>query len=158
MESLVGLKSVSVSVSNPFFIVEGDFVLSKDRRKLIHYFGCSSKIVISKSIELIGDSCFMNYESLSEIFFESDCNLKGIGKGAFSHSGLKAIRIPSKVEFIGESCFYYCKFLSEVIFENDCNLRRIDELAFHHCPLRQRVRSDRHRARCSLWLESFRIS
>jgi hypothetical protein len=51
------------------------------------------------------------------LWLESDCNLKRIGKSGFSHLGLKSIRLPSKVEFIGEHCFFECESLNEVIFE-----------------------------------------
>jgi hypothetical protein len=115
--ALSGIKSVSIHSGNCFFVKEGDFVISKDKKKLIRYFGCSSRIVVPKSIEFIGEYCFVECKSLDEVIFESGCNLKRIEKGTFSRSGLKSIRIPSTVEFIGEECFSRCKFLKEVIFE-----------------------------------------
>jgi hypothetical protein len=38
--------------------MEGDFVIGKDRKQLIQYFGSWSQIVIPKSVELIGAFCF----------------------------------------------------------------------------------------------------
>jgi hypothetical protein len=117
--ALIGIESVSVCSGNQFFVVEGDFVISKDKKKLIQYLGCSSRIVVPKSIELIGEYCFSRCESLNEAIFESGCNLKRIEKWAFRFSGLNSIRIPSKVEFIGEYCFSRCRSLTEVIFEGE---------------------------------------
>jgi hypothetical protein len=128
--ALVGLKSVSISSLNPFFVVEEGYVFSTDRRKLIYYFGRFSKVVICRSIESIGLSCFYWLKSLHEIQFDSDCHLGQIDEWTFGHSGLKSIRIPSNVEFIGESCFYKCKSLNEIVFESDCKLKTIDESAF----------------------------
>jgi hypothetical protein len=120
--ALTGLKSISVTSANPFFDVEGDFVIRKDTKKLPQYFGCSSRIVVPNSIEMFGAKCFYQCESLKEVIFESGCNLKRIEKWAFRLSGLKSIRIPSKVEFIGEECFSHCKSLNEVIFEGGCDI------------------------------------
>jgi hypothetical protein len=127
--ALCGVKFVSVSSSNPFIDVEGDFVITKDKKKLLHYFGCSLRIVIPNSVEIIGERCFSE-TSLNEVIFESGCNLKGIESAAFVSTRLKSIRIPSKVEFIGEGCFSHCDSLNEVIFESGCNLTRIEKSAF----------------------------
>jgi hypothetical protein len=62
------LKSVSISASNPFFIIEGDFVCSKDKKKLIHYFGCSTEIFISKSVECIGSYSFYECKCLNKLY------------------------------------------------------------------------------------------
>jgi hypothetical protein len=131
-----GLKSVSISSSNPFFIVEGGFVFSRDKRKIIRYFGHSSSIVIPVSVEIIGDSSFSLCTSLNKIIFRSDCKLKRIDQWAFSSLAVKSIRIPSSVEFIGESCFAFSESLTEVIFEDDCQLKTVDQEAFAMCGLR----------------------
>jgi hypothetical protein len=113
--ALSGLNSVSISRSNPFFLSEGDFVLSKDKRQVIHYFGSRSRIVIGKSVEFLGISCFSECTSLIEVIFEEGCNLKRIDEYAFSHSGLKSIRIPKSVEFVGKSCFSSCNSLEVIL-------------------------------------------
>jgi hypothetical protein len=104
--------------------------MSKDRRKLIHYFGSATRIVIPKSVEFLGNRCFYECKSLKEVIFEDGCNLKRIDECAFKRSGLKSIRIPKSVEFLGKECFSECQSLSEVIFEDGCTLKRIDEGAF----------------------------
>jgi hypothetical protein len=128
--ALVGVESVSISRSNPFFMIERDFVMSKDKRRLIHYFGSSSRIAISNSVEFIVRCCFSWCESMIEVIFEDECDLKRIDEFTFSCSGLKSIQIPKSVEFIGEYCFSECHSLIEVIFEYECDLKRIDERAF----------------------------
>jgi hypothetical protein len=81
--ALVGVKSVSMSNVNPFFCAEGEMILSINEKKLIHYFGSSSRIVLPKFVEFLGEYCFCDCKSLSEVIFESDSNLKGIDKEAF---------------------------------------------------------------------------
>jgi hypothetical protein len=126
----IGLQSISVSASNPFFIVEGSLVFSKDKKQMIRYFGRSSQIVVPKSIEVISAFCFARCQSVRKVMFEPGSNLQRIDEAAFEKSGLKSIRIPSRVEIIGGSCFANCKDLTEVTFENDSKLHEIDDCAF----------------------------
>jgi hypothetical protein len=94
-----------------------------------------AKVAIPRTIEFIEEYCFYDCNSLKEVIFESDSNLKRIDKSAFSSSGLKSVRIPAKVEFIGERCFYMCHSLGEVIF---CGVGEIEigKAAFDQCPVR----------------------
>jgi hypothetical protein len=48
-------------------------------------------MVIPRTVELLGRSCFSRCESLSSVSFESDSKLKRIGSDAFSWSSLKSI-------------------------------------------------------------------
>jgi hypothetical protein len=107
--ALVGVKSVSISRSNPFFIFDGPFLKSKDGRQLLHYFGSASRIGIPNTAEIIGQYCFSECESLIEAIFEDESNLKRIDENAFSCTGLKLIRIPKSVEFLGKKCFCKCE-------------------------------------------------
>jgi hypothetical protein len=51
-------------------------VMSADKKQFIHYVGSSSEIVIPKSVECIGKSCFYWCKSLRKVIFESGSNLK----------------------------------------------------------------------------------
>jgi hypothetical protein len=128
--SLSGLKSVTVCRGNKTFVLNDDFLIEPKKERLIRFFGKGSSVLIKRSIEIISDGCFWGCESLYEVTFESDCQLKEIGKSAFYFSGLKSIRIPKNAEKIGQKCFYYCESLYEVTFESDCQLKEIGESAF----------------------------
>jgi hypothetical protein len=128
--AFIGVKSVSIRSSNPFFVGEGDFVFTKSKKMLIHYSGCASRIVVPKSVEIIGMYLFYGCQSLNEVLFESGSNLQRIETMAFVHSGLKTIRIPWTVGFIGESCFYECESLNEIRFKSGCKLERIEKDTF----------------------------
>jgi hypothetical protein len=89
-------------------------------------------IDIPATVEEIGDSCFYECRSLTEVNFERDSRLKRIGEFAFAQTAIKTITIPRGVEVIPESCFRGCRFLMEVRFESE--LREIAESAFEGCP------------------------
>jgi serine/threonine protein kinase len=131
--SLAGLKDVKISERNPFFIVDKSFLMTKDKRHLIWYFGLSESILVDVGVEIIGERCFYCCESLSEVRFESGCKLQRIEKWAFHKSGLKTIQIPMNVEMIGEWCFCDCQSLSEVTFGGKLTFGKC---AFYKCPLK----------------------
>jgi hypothetical protein len=134
--SLVGLKSVSISEGNKFFILRDDFVMNVSESVFIRYFGGSERIAIQSCVESISDGCFYNCRSLSEITFESGCQLKKIGKSTFHHCAIRSILIPSNVEVIGEECFSGCRDLCEVKFESDSQLKEIGRCAFMICAIK----------------------
>ena len=68
--------------------------------------------------------------------FESDFNLKSIGKGAFYSSGLKKISIPSNIERIEENDFYICHNLFDVNISNCLKLDKIENYAFYRCSVK----------------------
>jgi hypothetical protein len=75
-------------------------------------------IVIPSSVEVLGEWCFSNCESLSSVIFESGSILSRIEEYAFYRTGLIEMIVPSSVEVLGESCFSYCESLSSVTFES----------------------------------------
>jgi hypothetical protein len=104
--SLVGLKNVSISRRNPFFIVDGSFIKSFDKKFAIRYLGKERVITLDNMIERIRSGCFCGTD-IEEVKFESASKLRIIEKYAFSRSKLRRIRIPSNIEMIGEGCFSY---------------------------------------------------
>jgi hypothetical protein len=88
------------------------------------------RVTIANSVEKLGEQCFFQCESLSEVIFESESKLKEIGNWAFCYSGLESIRIPNNIEKLGEYCFWGCNSLSEVIFESGSKLKEIGRDAF----------------------------
>ena len=113
-------------------------------------------INISKSVTDIGEGAFNGCKTLSDVTFEAGSklssigegtfygctaltridipeNLKKIGVGAFSGSGLKSITIPKNVASIEKNSFSNCKSLLNVYFEDGSVLDTIGEEAFKSC-------------------------
>ena len=113
-------------------------------------------INISKSVTDIGEGTFNGCTALSDVTFEAGSklsnigegtfygctaltridipeNLKKIGVGAFSGSGLKSITIPKNVVSIENLAFSDCKSLLNVYFEDGSVLDTIGEEAFKSC-------------------------
>jgi hypothetical protein len=128
--SVTGVRNVSISKGNRFFIIEDCFIKSANGKEMIRYLGFDERVVIGGGIDGISAGCFCECESLSEIMFAPDCKLQCIEKYAFLGSGVKTIRIPSSVEMIGENCFRWCLCLSEVAFGSGCKLQCIEKDAF----------------------------
>jgi hypothetical protein len=98
--SLWGLESVTVSKGNKFFVYKDDFLIDVNKKKLIRYFGRSSRVYIEKGIEIISKGCFSECEPLPEIVFESDSKLKEIDDCAFGYTDPKTgLEITAVQEF-----------------------------------------------------------
>lgn len=93
---------ISVSDENTSFAVEGNCLLSSDKKTLV--LGCFSSTIPS-TVEKIGD-------------------------GAFAGTYISSINVPKGVKTIGKYAFAECPRLTTVIFENESVLTTIDEYAF----------------------------
>ncbi|MDR1267333.1 MAG: leucine-rich repeat domain-containing protein [Holosporales bacterium] len=90
-------------------------------------------IVIPKSVEDLGESCFFQCR-LSSVSFEQGSCLQTIGSHAFSECiSLRSIVIPKGVEELGEGCFVLCSALTSVTFERGSRLRRLPQGTFANC-------------------------
>jgi hypothetical protein len=83
--SLNGMKSFSISKENPFLRVEGRFLKSTDRKRLIWYMGSEKKVVVKREVEVIGEKCFFACLNLHEVVYEGQVRGIEIGKDAFAH-------------------------------------------------------------------------
>jgi hypothetical protein len=91
-------------------------------------------ILIPASVESLGEGCFLQCTSLSQLTFESGSRLNRIGNAAFWHcSSLVSICIPALVEEIASRCFGGCTSLANFLFEADSRLVRICESALDKC-------------------------
>jgi hypothetical protein len=67
-------------------------------------------IVIPRTVEIIGSSCFRDCKSLSLVFIESDSLLRRIESGAFSSKKLRSVCLPGDVQSIAANAFpLFCK-------------------------------------------------
>jgi hypothetical protein len=112
--SVIGVKCVTISEENPFFVIEDSFARSRDGKRLIRYLGSESQVLIKSEVEEIAEECFADIESLSQITFEEGSNLRLIRQRAFARSGLEKLAIPPKVEVIEEWWISGCSSLREV--------------------------------------------
>ena len=126
------------------------------------FYGCKSlkSIVIPDSVKSIGESAFSGCTSLTDVnipdgvqsiepFTFSSCSaleeiilpdsVKSIGDGAFSHSGLKSIKMPSRLNKIGykgsnvqrSGAFNSCSALTDIVIPEGVQV--ISEETFKDC-------------------------
>jgi hypothetical protein len=55
-----------------------------------------TSIRIPPKVEFIGEGCFLDCRSLSEVIFETPSSLREIGRSAFEDSAVGSIEIPEK--------------------------------------------------------------
>jgi hypothetical protein len=90
------------------------------------------KVIISDSVETIGEGAFMSCHSLTSIDFSS--SITSIGNSAFQECyQLQLIDLPTSLTSLGSSVFYYCRSLSSLIIPS--SVTSIGENAFGECPL-----------------------
>jgi serine/threonine protein kinase len=122
----------SSSDSGAVSLTDG-FLIPNRKKTLIRYFGKGDQVCINSSINVISEGCFSGCQSVIEVVFASDSQLKEIGPKAFENSGLKSIQFPRTLEGIGESCFSECKSIHELRFLSSPS---IAWNAFKGCPLK----------------------
>ena len=96
------------------FIILDSTLYTRDKKRLISYFGEKSRLTIPDGVEIVGENAFVEDENLVEINFPN--SLVNIETGAFSFCyNLKRISLPDNVINIGAKCFYGCESLTEVL-------------------------------------------
>ncbi|WP_414151683.1 leucine-rich repeat protein [Acetobacterium carbinolicum] len=88
------------------------------------------KVMIPKSVKVIGYLAFASCYSLRSVDFATDSTLETIGINAFSDSGFNTVAIPKSVKTIGSDAFYNCNQLQSVSFPMDSSLETIGVRAF----------------------------
>lgn len=123
-------------ISGEFIIPEGYTEIAPrafaDQKQL-------TKLIIPKTMRIIGDNAFLNCSRLETVIFSEDCLLNELGMAAFSGCGvLKAIAIPEGVTRIEGDTFYKCanladvtlgsaiEYIGEDAFMYTTNLKKID--------------------------------
>jgi hypothetical protein len=107
---------------------------------LIRYFGRAVLLVIPKWVETIGESYFLENQTLESITFEADSVLRRIRESAFVSGNLKGtIALPRSGEVFSARCFCGCQLLETVAFEAGSALREIGEYAFQWSGLKSIV-------------------
>ncbi len=119
---------------SPYYTVIGNALYTRNKKKLIFYFGKESEVTIPEGVEIIGSQAFYENEQLQEIKLpETLCNIEN---QAFQYcSKIKRISLPKSVCQIGEECFYGCESLSEVLSLGSVSI--IPKKAFMGCDIQQ---------------------
>ena len=95
------------------FVLSNFALYTRDKKKIISYFGRDSKFTIPQGVEIIGERAFTDRYNLVDIIFpESLCCIED---RAFEYcTRLSKIDIPRNVTTIGTRCFYGCINLSGI--------------------------------------------
>jgi hypothetical protein len=130
-----GIRSIAIEDGSVSFGVVKEFLVDFEVRSLVWVIGSLESIRIPSSIEELRPLCCSRKAGLRTVEFESDSNLRSIGRYAFAYSySLESICIPSSLEVLPDSCFWCCSSLRTVTFETDSRLRLIERDALGLCP------------------------
>jgi hypothetical protein len=102
--------------------------------EIVRYLGRDRDVIVRKTVEILGKSCFASSHHVERVVFENESQLRQIGPSAFSGCDfLTSIAIPASVEMIGESAFKNCDGLEECLIDEDGVLVRMGQEAFANC-------------------------
>ena len=96
------LANVTVDPGNTAYTAKNSFLLSKDEKELLLYFGSGKVVTIPDSVASIGYGAFANNQLTSVTIGSS---VTTIGGSAFSNNQLTSITIPNSVTTIKYSAF-----------------------------------------------------
>lgn len=107
-------------------------IFQRDGTTLLKYNGKDEEVVISKDIEIIGKSAFLNNDRVKKISFEKGSKVKTISRRAFEEcTKLESIELPNTVTYIGDEAFKSCTSLTSITMPN--SLTTIEYNAFGNC-------------------------
>lgn len=116
------------------FVVSDFALYTKDKKKLISYFGKASNVTIPEGVETIGSEAFAENEDIKEIKFPD--SLCYIESAAFKYClNLRSISLPNNVKTIGEQSFYGCESLEVVLSLGEIEI--ISKDAFYGCNIKK---------------------
>lgn len=116
------------------FVVSDFALYTRDKKKLISYFGKASEVTIPEGVEIIGSKAFVENEDLKEIKFPE--SLSYIEDAAFKYClNLRQISLPKNVSQIGEQCFYGCESLEDIAICGELEI--ICKEAFKGCNIQE---------------------
>ena len=125
-----------IECHSELFMVSDFALYTKDKKKLISYFGNASNVTIPEGVEIIGSNAFVEDKELDEIRFPK--SLCSIESAAFEYClNLRQISLPESVKSIGEQCFYGCESLEEILSLGEVKI--ISKEAFYGCNIKKLI-------------------
>ena len=121
-----------------FSYVDGEFEMSKDRRRLFKFNNChhSLNVTIPPTVRVICDNVFSNNFQIKDIKFPY--HLKKIGTCVFQCcQNLQEIVLPNSVTEMGTDNFYACKSLKRVVLSS--SMKEIPSWSFNNCSSLEQV-------------------
>ena len=107
--------TLTIDSENPNYIVEGNFILSKDRKTLISPINKASNVVVPEGVETIENLAQMEAKTI-----KLPNTIREI-KTMINNFALKEISIPSSCTKIDESAFVGCSALETIKIQNKEN-------------------------------------
>lgn len=124
----------NIECHSPQFEVSDSALYTKDRKKLISYFGKAQQVTIPEGVEIIGSKAFVENEDLLDVILPE--SLRSIEDAAFEYClNLKRILLPKNVRTIGVQCFYGCESLEELEIRGEVEV--ISKEAFKGCKIKK---------------------
>jgi hypothetical protein len=106
------LTKFSVASDNTAYIAKGLFLLSKDGKKLITYYGSAKNVTIPNGVTVIGNGAFLENQLISIVIPNSVTKIEDY---AFADNQLTSVVIPDSVTEIGSHAFIDNQLTSVVI-------------------------------------------
>ena len=108
---------ITIDENNPYYIIENNMLLNKDKTLLIDVLSNIEEIIIPEGVKEIGGNAFHANRNLKKVVIPN--TVEKIG-GSFNHcSALEKIEIPSSVTSISTSCFSNSTNLKEIIVHRE---------------------------------------
>ncbi len=123
------MTDILVAEGNKTYESEDGCLYDKGKTTLIHCPGGKEEVAVSQAVMTIGGYAFSDCSNLMSV--EIPENVQTIGKGAFSGSSLRRIRIAEGVTSIGEYAFSDCKDL--IAISVPASVVSIGSGAFSNC-------------------------
>jgi hypothetical protein len=129
-----GMCRMAIEEGSVSLRIQNDLLINFAARSLVCTIGSPESILIPSSVEELRPYCCASNERLRTVEFESDSNLRSIGRFAFADcESLESIWIPSSVGFLRGGCFDSCSSLRTVTFGRESGRCVIEREAFHNC-------------------------
>jgi hypothetical protein len=128
------LFAIGVAPGSRNFRVEGNLLITSDGTEIVRSFGLDSKVLVGRSVKVLGKSCFEGCKHLDQLSFETGSELGRIGPAALRDCvSLTNIGIPPSVIIVEQASFEGCTELESCFMDEDSSVTTIGATAFSKC-------------------------
>lgn len=144
LKQVVLPKSLKIIDTNPFsdcgvesvicksdsYTIEDSFIITRDKTKLIAYFGSKKVLEIPHYVKQIGQCAFSHTKMIENV--KLNANISSIGDSAFTNcESLKQIIMTDNISYIGDAAFEDCKSLFSITIPKF--VKKIEDWTFAGC-------------------------